>query len=214
MAHWGMLVDLRRCAGCYACVVACQMHNNLRPGIAWSAVDCCEWSDGETPHRAYLPHGCMQCVDAPCVEVCPTGASAQRDDGIVTAAYDQCIGCGACVDVCPHGARVLSNEEAWHFGESEPAPYEAEAPRKVGVAEKCIFCCDRVDQGLQPACVYGCPGSARIFGDLDDPASDISQALAAAGDAACTVPGTSFYYIPFSTMPASMLPGAIIEGGR
>ncbi len=156
----------------------------------------------------------MHCDDAPCVSVCPTGATVQREDGIVTVAYDQCIGCGACMEACPYDARTLVTEEGWFFGAEEPAPYESVAPRSAGIVEKCVFCCDRVDQGLQPVCVYGCPGGARIFGDLEDPESDVSKAIAAGGDAVYQVPGTPFYYLSFSTMPATALPGASTEGSN
>lgn len=96
MARYGMLVDTRRCAGCYACAVACQLWNNQRPGTAWSHVERREWTDenGES-RRAYLPHACMHCTDAPCEQVCPTGATYTRDDGIVAINYEACIGCGA-----------------------------------------------------------------------------------------------------------------------
>ena len=206
MARQGMLVDLRRCAGCYACVVACQMWNNQSPGVAWGHVERREWEDGETSHRSYLPLACMHCIDAPCVAACATGANYKRDDGIVVVDYDVCIGCGTCIEVCPYGARTINASEAYYFDAEEAAPYETEGPQRVNVAEKCIFCYPRIDRGLEPACVHNCPGGARFFGDVEDPESAISQKIAQEGDAVHNLSGTSFYYVPFSTMPADLLP--------
>lgn len=206
MARYGMLVDLRRCAGCYACVVACQLWNNQRPGIAWNHVERCEWTDEQgTPRRSFLPHACMHCADAPCQAACPTGATYTRDDGIVAVNYDACIACEACVEACPYDARVVAPNDTWWFDQPEPAPYESEGiVREKPVVEKCVFCYPRLDQGLQPACVVNCPGKARVFGDLDDPESEVAQAIAEAGDAVYNVPGSSFYYVGFSDMPSEM----------
>lgn len=208
MARYGMLVDTRRCAGCYACAVACQLWNNQRPGTAWSHVERREWTDenGES-RRAYLPHACMHCTDAPCEQVCPTGATYTRDDGIVAINYEACIGCGACAEACPYDARVAASNDAWWCGAEEPAPYEVEGiVRTAPAMEKCVFCYPRLEAGMKPACVVNCPGKARVFGDLEDPESDISVALAEAGEAAYNVPGTGFYYIAYEGMPADMLP--------
>lgn len=149
----------------------------------------------------------MHCIDAPCEAVCPTGATYTREDGIVAVNYDECIACGACATACPYGARCTAANDSWWFGASEPAPYESEGiVREKPALEKCVFCYPRLEAGLQPACVANCPGKARVFGDLDDPASPISAALAEAGDAAYNVPGSKFYYIGFEDMPAGMLP--------
>ena len=98
MSRYAMAIDLRRCAGCGACVVACQMENNQKPGVSWNALDCCEWGDevGQSG-RCYVPHACMHCENAPCVEICPTGATYTREDGIVAVDYEKCISCQACV---------------------------------------------------------------------------------------------------------------------
>ena len=148
----------------------------------------------------------MHCIDAPCVAACATGASYKRDDGIVVVDYDVCIGCGTCIEVCPYGARTINASEAYYFDAEEAAPYETEGPQRVNVAEKCIFCYPRIDRGLEPACVHNCPGGARFFGDVEDPESAISQKIAQEGDAVHNLSGTSFYYVPFSTMPADLLP--------
>lgn len=209
MAKWGMAIDLRRCAGCYACVVACQMHNSIKPGIAWNHVDAREWGENPDNSRCYLPHACMHCEDAPCVNVCPTGASQVRDDGIVVVDYDACIDCGSCLLACPYNARVRNAVETFYFDAAEPAPYEEEGADRVNVVEKCIFCAPRVDKGLRPACVVNCPGKARTFGDLDDPESDIN-ALLSANDAV-RIGETSFYYVPVEGMPRDLLPQASVD---
>ena len=92
MTKWGMLIDLKRCAGCGACVVACQLQNNQSPGVSWVKLDTVEWGEaaGEAG-RAYLPHACMHCENPECVSVCPTGASQKLDDGVVIVDYDACI---------------------------------------------------------------------------------------------------------------------------
>ncbi len=206
MARMGMAIDLRRCAGCYACVVACQMHNNTEPGVAWGHVDAQEWGENPDNRRCYVPHACMHCEDAPCVAACPTGASYTREDGIVMVDYDQCINCGSCLHACPYGARVENTVQANYFETEEPAPYEVENTHPVDVVEKCIFCAPRVDAGLKPACVVNCPGKARYFGDLDDPESDVSVFIAKHNPV--QVRKTNFYYLPVAGMPESLLPQA------
>lgn len=196
MARYGMLIDVDRCTGCQTCVVTCQMHHNTRPGVSWGSVDTLEigvWPEGD---RVAIPHACMHCDDAPCVAACPTGASVQREDGIVTVDYESCIGCGACVDACPFGARHMSTQDAWFFDADEPAPYEAYGTQRINVAEKCTFCAERVDAGLAPHCVDACPNAARIFGDLDDADSDVSLVLAQGTSE--QIPGTAVYYVPGS----------------
>ena len=193
MSKYGMVIDMTRCTGCQTCVVTCQMNNNQRPGVAWSKVDTIEqgsWPEGD---RFALPHACMHCDDAPCVHVCPTGATAQRADGIVTVDYDTCLACGACLMVCPYEARTISFRDDWNFGTEEAAPYESYGAPHSDVAEKCIFCAGRVDQGLAPHCVDACPMAARVFGDLDDPASEINAYIEKHGAEALR--GTSVYYV-------------------
>lgn len=193
MARYGMVIDLDRCTGCQTCVITCQMHHNTRPGVNWSHVEMIELGTWPDSDRVQLPHACMHCPDAPCVAACPTGASVQREDGIVTVDYETCVGCKACIDACPFGARQLSDNDAWFFGADEPAPYEAFGTQRINVVEKCIFCADRVDEGLPPHCVDCCPNAARIFGDLDDPESEVSKYIADNG--AEQIPGTSIYYV-------------------
>lgn len=149
----------------------------------------------------------MQCDNPPCVDVCPTGASAQMEDGVTLVDYEACIGCGACVSACPYGARAINDVEGFMFGAEEPAPYEAYGVQRSGVAEKCTFCVERREDGKKPACVVNCPGRARYFGDIDDPESDVAKFLAEHPEAV-RIDETAFYYVPVEGMPEEGLPTA------
>lgn len=205
MTKWGMCIDLNRCVGCGACVVACQLQNNQSPNVSWITLDTVEW--GEEPEdsgRAFIPHACMHCEDAPCVEVCPTGASQKLEDGVVIVDYDACINCGTCMGACPYGARHSNKDGGNYFGAAEQAPYEAYGVQRSNVLEKCIFCHDRAVEEQTTACTYNCPAKARFFGDLDDPESPVSTRIAQ-GDAV-RVDETSFYYVPARGMSQELLP--------
>lgn len=194
MSKFGMAIDLTRCVGCQTCTVACQQAHNTRPGIAWNSVDAVEIGSWPNTDRTYMPHACMHCDDAPCVAACPTGASIQREDGVVVVDYEACVGCQACVAACPFGARKMSTSDKWFFGAAEPAPYEAYGVQRISVAEKCTFCAERIDQGLQPRCVEACFFAVRHFGDLEDPQSPVSAFIAANPDVQ-QVPGSSVFYL-------------------
>ena len=143
----------------------------------------------------------MHCKNPPCVPVCPTGASQKRDgDGIVFVDGDVCVGCRACVMSCPYGARYFQDDERNYFGAAENA-YEAQryATHGVGVVEKCDFCRHRLAVGKEPACSANCMCKARIFGDLDDPASEVSRLIREEGGFQLNPElGTdpSVYYLP------------------
>lgn len=185
--QWAMVIDQSKCTGCGVCNLVCHAHNDINPEMDWNKV----LEAGEVNGRkTFLPRPCMQCENAPCVEVCPVGASYYRDDGIVMMDYDKCIGCRYCQVACPYDARAF-NWEA--FTGDNPAVPEWGTPevsrRPRGVPEKCAFCYQRIDRGLSlglkpgvdpdatPACVAACPTKARIFGDLNDPESEVSKVL-------------------------------------
>lgn len=157
--QYGMLLDTRRCVGCHACSVACRSENNVPLSNHRSWVEYVEKGTFPNASIAFLPRLCNQCDDPQCASVCPTGATYKREeDGVVVVDSDICIGCKYCIHACPYDARFLNPE--------------------TGVADKCDFCVDRLAQGLEPACVVTCFQRARIFGDLNDPHSEISQLIA------------------------------------
>jgi Fe-S-cluster-containing dehydrogenase component len=193
--EWAMVIDQSKCTGCELCVKACQAYNDVQPDRAWARVEQ-EAAAGQVGERpVFRPVPCQHCADAPCVEVCPVGATYQRPDGIVMMNYDRCIGCRYCQLACPYGARSFNWEAFTGDNPVVPAYGQPEVPRRPrGVAEKCSFCYQRIDRGLAfgmkpgvdaaatPACVVACPEGARLFGDLNDPESPVSVAIAAAGD--------------------------------
>jgi Fe-S-cluster-containing dehydrogenase component len=122
---------------------------------------------------------CNHCQEPPCLRICPTGATYQREDGVVLIDYNKCAGCKACVTACPYGSRFYVDEIRSYFGILTPYEEVGYQKHQKGVTEKCTFCVDRVDKGLEPACVETCPTSCRHFGDLDDPNSEVSQLLRA-----------------------------------
>ncbi len=181
MARYGMVIDLKRCYGCYACSMACKVKNHTPPGVFWARV--LKGEEGRFPNtvRQALPVLCMQCDDPSCVEVCPTGATFKQEDGVIVVDKDTCMGCKSCLMACPYGARYTVESWESYFPEGLPlSPYEEFAKRKweedsgCGVATKCDFCLDRIAEGRDPACVEACAAKARVFGDLDDPDSEVS----------------------------------------
>lgn len=186
--QWGMLIDINLCIGCQYCTYACNAINNLADDMRYCVVTTETTQSGD---EFFLSRPCMHCEEAPCVHVCPVGATYKRPDGIVAMDYDLCIGCRYCQIACPYEARVFNWREPIELSPHSPAFGYQEVPnRPRGVVEKCTFCSHRIDAGLErglvpgvdtqatPACVVACPTTARIFGDLNDPASPISTALA------------------------------------
>jgi phenylacetyl-CoA:acceptor oxidoreductase subunit 1 len=185
--QWAMVIDQSKCTGCGYCTLACQAHNDVSPDIQWNKVLDAGEINGE---QVYLARPCMQCEHAPCVEVCPVKASYYRDDGIVMMDYDKCIGCRYCQVACPYDARSFNWDK---FDGNNPAVPEWGEPeverRPRGVPEKCAFCYQRIDRGIElgltpgvdadatPACCVVCPTGARTFGDLNNPNSNVSQIL-------------------------------------
>lgn len=174
--RWGLLIDTTKCAsGCDACVKACNTENGIvetvadaRQGSQW--IRKIDLKDPQTGRTHSLPMMCQHCANPPCVDVCPTGASMKRADGIVLVDRHICIGCRYCMMACPYKARSFV-----HLPLTTQNP---EVPRGQGCVESCTFCVQRVDKGLKPACVESCPEGAMLFGDLNDPNSDIAQRVA------------------------------------
>ena len=173
----GLVIDLDTCVGCHACVISCKGWNTENYGVPLSDID----AYGGNPHGTFLnrvhayevqpetgpaqtvhfPKSCLHCEDAPCVTVCPTGASYKRvEDGIVLVNESDCIGCGLCAWACPYGAREMD--------------------AAAGVMKKCTLCVDRIynenipEIDREPSCVRTCPAKARHFGDFADPDSNVS----------------------------------------
>lgn len=151
----GMVIDLRKCYGCHACSVSCKAEFNVPLGFWRSWVTVAE--KGSFPHvsRHFLPRLCNHCKDAPCVTVCPTHATYKREDGIVMQKDKDCIGCKTCIAACPYDVRFRHPDKK--------------------VVNRCDFCVHRIDNGYVPSCVNACPAGARIFGDLNDPKSEIHK---------------------------------------
>lgn len=176
--RWGMAVDLKRCIGCNACVLACKAENGTPPGIHWMRV--MEKEEGKYPfaRRLFFPLRCNHCAEPPCETICPTGATYKRADGLVLIDYDKCIGCGACMIACPYQVRFLWEDGKGYYSEGLTPFEEAKyGGFRQGTVQKCNFCVHRLDQGLAPACVQTCPTNALTYGNLEDPASPINQAL-------------------------------------
>ncbi len=178
-----LVIDLNVCVGCHACVTSCKEWNtagaagplsdlqafDTQPsGTYFNRVQTYETGSYPDTQTVHLPKSCLHCEDPPCVPVCPTGASYKRvEDGIVLVDYDKCIGCKYCSWACPYGAREFDEERS--------------------VMTKCTLCVDRIydtllpPQDRKPACVKACPTGARLFGDVNDPESDVSKAIRDAG---------------------------------
>ncbi|MGI5950877.1 MAG: 4Fe-4S dicluster domain-containing protein [Brooklawnia sp.] len=178
-----MLIDTKRCFGCHTCAVACKTENNLPDGMWWNRVvtvggDQMDTPSGTFPNLSmfFITLACQHCDDPPCVPVCPTGATYKREsDGVVLVDYDKCIGCGACVQACPYdGVRTRNAEEMQYVTGFPVGDANVQQQQPLTVA-KCTFCDHRLAKGQQPACIEVCPARARVFGDLNDPESEVSQ---------------------------------------
>lgn len=179
---YGMVIDLRRCVGCNACTIACKSSNGTPPAMFYSHVDIAEKGTYPDAVSVYTPVLCGHCDEASCVSVCPTGASWRDEDGVVQIDHDKCIGCKYCIAACPYGARsFLSEAIEGYFPEhgltaQEQKMYEG---FEVGKVYKCDFCRSKGYTDTEgPSCARACPGDARIFGDVDDPNSEIARILA------------------------------------
>ena len=155
MPNYGFAIDLRKCIGCHACTIACKAEHQIPIGVNRCWVKTVEKGTFPNTRRFFFPVLCNQCDDAPCMSICPTNALFKRRDGIVDLNGDSCIGCRACMVACPYDQLFI-----------DPNTH---------TAEKCNFCANRVENKLLPACVSVCPTECRIFGDLDDPTSEVAQ---------------------------------------
>jgi molybdopterin-containing oxidoreductase family iron-sulfur binding subunit len=193
MALWGMVIDLDRCTGCQACVMACKAENNVPAvgpkeaargrTISWMHVLRDE-SEGRT---RFLPRPCLQCDDPPCTKVCPVYATYRNPEGIVAQVYARCIGCRFCMAACPYNAKYFN----WlRYQKEAPGQNPDVSVRPKGVVEKCTFCHHRLQKAREQAraerrdlaageyvtaCAEACPARAIAFGDLNDEASDVAR---------------------------------------
>ncbi len=191
--RWGMAIEMKRCIGCNACVLACKAEHFVPPEIFWNRILIGE--EGKYPHVSKLIYSvrCNHCAEPKCVDVCPTGATQKREDGIVFIDENKCVGCRYCMVACPYQMRSFYEHEREYFPGQGLTEHEKIGtllyPHQVGVVQKCVFCKERIDAGLakglkpgvdrdaSPACMVICPTKAIHFGDLDDPDSDINLVI-------------------------------------
>ncbi len=199
--RYGMVIDLKKCFGCRSCMVACKAENFTPPGVFFTRVLVQEVGKYPEARMLFVPVQCNHCKEPPCASVCPTGATIQGEDGIVTIDANKCIGCRYCMMACPYRVRFyLSKKRTYH---ESPTPHEAFGQKARDYQErtviKCDFCAHRVRDGRDPACVATCVSRARYFGDLDDPESEVSRLIATRqGFQLLPEKGTdpSIYYLP------------------
>lgn len=187
MARYGMVIDVKRCVACSTCVTGCKIENNLPQNVWWNRVVNEGGENPDSPSGTYAKGdlamasytmSCQHCGNAACVDVCPSGATWKDEEtGIVLNDTDKCIGCGMCIEACPYDVRVLLEEEPVFYADFG---FGAQGTLKhiAGTVGKCQLCHHRVKDGEVPFCVEVCPGRARIFGDLDDPSSEIAKLVA------------------------------------
>lgn len=177
--RYGMVIDLKRCIGCYGCQIVCKAENATPPGVLWARVLKKEFGKYPNVRRLSLPLLCMHCQDPACKTVCPTGATTQNGGGIVTVDETKCVGCRYCMMACPYQARYFHAKEREYFPGQGLTPFEQVGYQRhaPGMVSKCDFCQHRLEEGLEPACVANCMCKARYFGDLDDPNSEVSRLI-------------------------------------
>ncbi len=202
MPRWGMVIDLARCTGCQACVVACETENNIpcaspeqaRRGRILSWIKLLPEVEGEYPRvtMRLIPLPCLHCDKPPCILVCPVQATGISPDGIVRQTFARCIGCRYCTTACPYTRRVFNWSKPEFPGEFREALNPDVSVRPKGVVEKCTLCHHRLIKAREdaraanrpiaegacvPACAESCPAGAIAFGDLEDPHSAVSELL-------------------------------------
>ncbi|OGK91631.1 MAG: 4Fe-4S ferredoxin [Candidatus Rokubacteria bacterium GWC2_70_24] len=199
--RYGMVIDLKRCFGCYGCQVSCKAEHATPPGVFFARVVKRESGTYPNVRKVFLPMLCMHCETPPCEAVCPTGATFKRPDGIVDIDREICVGCRYCMQACPYEARYFHAKERFYFGAQGPTEYEAVgyAQHPTGVVMKCNFCAQRLTRGEEPSCVMTCPTNARTFGDLEDPHSEVNRLIKERGGEPLHPElgtGPSVYYLP------------------
>lgn len=176
--RYGMVIDLRRCIGCNACTVACKEEKGTPPSVFYTRVY--EEESGTYPRvsKRFIPLLCNHCKDAPCEQVCPTKATHQTPEGIILVDGEKCVGCRYCYVACPYNNRFYLKKGLKKEGYFGPITAYEEVKYKghvEGTVTKCNFCYERLAEGLEPACVETCLAGARVFGDLDDLESEVSE---------------------------------------
>ena len=194
MTRWGMVINLNRCIGCYACMLACKQEHFLPPQVFWNRVLVGEIGKYPAVRKQTYPVLCNHCEEPACVDVCPTGATSRRDDGIVTVDSNKCVGCRYCVIACPYQQRTfLANNDKQYFPGQALTEWELLGrelyPFQKGTVVKCNLCIERIDKArdvqmepgvdrdVTPACVIACPAKARNFGDLANPESEVARLI-------------------------------------
>ena len=185
MAQKTLVIDLDRCIGCHACEVACKQENGVPLGVYYNKV-LSIGPLGKFPDikQYFLPSVCQVCKDAPCLKVCPTGATYRTEDGQILVNKEKCIGCKMCLAACPYGAPQFNDkgETSYWPGKTPLAerPLEPWQKHVAGKAEHCTLCSHRLAQGLKPACVENCSTGALTLVDYENPAPEVAKRLGAA----------------------------------
>ena len=179
---WGMVIDLKLCIGCQACSLACKQECGTPRGVYWTKTLIEEVGTYPNVTRVYTPQICNHCEEAPCEKACPTGASyTDIEHGVVLVDYDKCVGCRACYVACPYQNRHYLKKGVLkgYYPDKGLTPFEKQCYEQFqeGTVTKCVGCIERVMDGIDPACVVGCPTNARKFGDLSDPNSEIRKLI-------------------------------------
>lgn len=202
-----MVIDLQRCTGCGSCIIACKSENNVPSGFFWSNKTAKTVGKFPNVRYEYIPTLCNHCENAPCVQVCPAGAMYKGDGDVTMHDQTKCIGCKTCVAACPYGSIYFNREKPHGFWRDDKPLIKGctassqEVAKKVkgkvvpyynpdkegglgksglrikGVVEKCTLCDHRIKEGKLPYCVEMCPAKARVFGDLNDPNSEVNRIL-------------------------------------
>ena len=198
--QWAMVIDLDRCTGCEACVVACRVENNIPTvgpeeaakgrSINWIRIE--RYFEGEYPDvkARFMPVLCQHCEEAPCEPVCPVYATYHTDEGLNAQVYNRCVGTRYCANNCPYTVRFFNFFKPVWDAPLEKALNPEVSVRTGGVMEKCTFCIQRIRKGedkardegravrdgdVTPACVQTCETKAMYFGNIADPESEVSR---------------------------------------